>query len=513
MAVIKVATDRDIELIKGHIYNIKFKLELLSNLYIVEQELQATARTVSNNISAESDIRRTASLVLDIDDEQFISDNFEINWLDKLVRFYIGLEQKNGEFVYYLLGTYLLDSDNARYDATSRELTLNLVDIMAVATQSRGNQIGADVLIPYNSNMKNAIISFVARFLPFKRYDVVNFPDTVPYDQEFSKGTYPYDVLNQLITLFPYYEQYYDTDGVYTVKEIPTGIGEDVFLDETVLDDLIISEERSGTIGNIKNSTEIWGAELDAMYTASNCLTVTEGENQTYILIMNIELQTIEPNSTFSFVPGDSNTATQYIQIQGVDGSYYLFDSRGDAIPAGTLVAGRSYVIKFGYVQHGQQMVGCFYLQGEEYIHVIVREMNTMPSAEEIAADKERNDCDNIKYVINPGSPYACDRNGKRIVEGEIRQVLQGGDYSYIYTTELAYERGAYENYVKARLNTAVVLKTVLIPWIDVNKKIQYTSPKTGEVHQYLVKEVDMNPTEFTMTMKLVRFYNAYPWL
>lgn len=508
-----MATATDLALIRSHNYNIKFKLELLSHLYIVEQEIQTTARSITNNISAESDIRRTASLVLTIDDEQFITDNFEINWLDKLVRFYIGLEDQSGEFVYYLLGTYLLDSDNARYDATSRELTLSLVDIMAVATQSRGNQIGSDVMIPYNSNMRNAIIAFVARFLPFKLFDVAEFPDTVPYDQEFSAGVFPYEVLSQLITLFPYYEQYYDVNGVYTVKEIPTGIGDELLLDETVLDDLIISEERSGTVGNIKNSTEIWGAELDAMYTASNCLTVTECGNQTYILIMNMEFETIEANSTFSFVPGETNEFAPYVKLQGHEESYPLCDSKGIALPAGKLIADRSYVIKFAYTKVGNQMIGKFYLQGEEIIHVIVREMNAMPSNEEIAADKARNDCDNIKYVINPDSPYACDRNGKSIEDGEIRQVLQGGDYSYIYTTELAYERGAYENYVKARLNTAVVLKTVLIPWIDVNKKIQYTSPKTGEIHQYLVQEVDMNPAEFTMTMKLVRFYNAYPWL
>ena len=62
-------------------------------------------------------------------------------------------------------------------------------------------------------------------------------------------------------------------------------------------------------------------------------------------------------------------------------------------------------------------------------------------------------------------------------------------------------------------MNSDITLKTVLIPWIDVNKKIKYTSPKTGEVNQYLVKEVIMNPTEFTMSMRLTRFYNAYPWM
>lgn len=505
--------DTDYALIRGNNYNIVFKLELLSSLYVVEKELQAYAKSATCNISSKSDIRRTCTLVLSAEESEFLSDDFEIEWMDKLVRLYIGLMDTDGTYRYYQLGTFLLNTDSSQFDATTRELTLNLVDVMAAATQARGNQIGSNVEIPYGSNVRNALIAFVARFLPFKQYDVCNFPDTIPYDQEFSVGEYPYAVLSQIISLFPYYEQFYDNNGVYTVKEIPTGYNDPVFLNEDFVDDLIISEERSGTVGNIKNSTEIWGAELDAEYTSSNCVTVTEGDISTYILVMSTELETMEANSTYSFVPGDTNLAQQYIELQGHEESYRLYDSNGNALPASTLVAGRSYVVKFVYYGSGNNMEGRFYLQGEEIIHVIVREMNNTPSSSEIAADKERTGCDNIKYVINADSPYACDRNGMTIEKGEIRQVKQGGDYDYIYTTELAYERGAYENYCAARLNTDVTLKTVLIPWIDVNKKIKYTSPKTGELHQYLVNEVDMSLSDFTMTLKLTRFYNAYPWL
>lgn len=505
-------TAEDYDIIKGQIYNIKFKLELLSHLYVVEQEIQASAKTVSSSISSESDIRRTANLILYVDDEQFVSDNFEINWIDKLVRLYIGIEDSSGVYHYYLIGTYLLNEDNAMYDATTHELALSLSDIMAVATNERGNQIGSDVLIPYNSNLRNALIAFVARFLPYKLYDVDEFPDTVPYDQEFSIGIYPYDVMEQLVSLFPYYEQYYSVDGVYTVKEIPTGVNDEIFLDKDFLDDLIISEERSGKLKNIKNSTEIWGAELDAMYSVSNCTAYVNDNVGTYIFVFSTEVEP-EENATYSFVPGVTNSSTQNIQFQGQPGTYQLYGENNEPLPAGTIVPNISYVLKFKYVTINDELVGRFYLQGEELIHVIVREMNVQPTAAQIEADKERNNCNNIRYIINPESPYACDRNGKTIVDGEIRQVLKDNDYSYITTTELAYERAAYENYCKTRLNTDVNLKTVLIPWIDVNKKIRYTSPKTGEVLQYLVKEVQMDLVGFTMTMKLSRFYNAYPWL
>ena len=60
-------------------------------------------------------------------------------------------------------------------------------------------------------------------------------------------------------------------------------------------------------------------------------------------------------------------------------------------------------------------------------------------------------------------------------------------------------------------MNTDVELTTVLIPFIDVNQKIEYTSPITNEPHQYIVKAVNMDVANFTMTMKLARFYDFYP--
>lgn len=503
-------TQTDIDILKGGIYNIKFKLELLSNLYLVEKTLEGTAKSISGNCVSDSDVRRTCTIVINVENTDFIDDDFEIAWLDKLLAPYIGVEH-NGTFTYYKLGTFALNTDTSTFDASTNELTLNLLDLMCTGTSARGNQIGTDVIIPVDSNVRNSIISVVSRFMPFKLYDVCEFEDTVPYDLEFSAGVYPYDILDQLMSLYPYYEMYYDVDGIFTVKQVPTGVNDPIFLDTNVMDDLIISEGRSGTIGNIKNSTEIWGAELDAMYTATSCISEKTGNMVQYQLVIPYELETIENGSTYSFVPGIVSTTQTYISISGLDEDYRVVDSNGNDLIAGAMVANRSYVVKFVYDSNLES--GKFRLQGEQLVHVIVREMNNMPTDDEIAEDKERNDCYDIKYVINPYSPYACDRNGKTIVQGEIRQVLRDGDYAYIYTTQLAYERGAYENYCKARLNTDVELKTVMIPFLDVNKKIKFTSPKTGQVYQYMVKEIDFSPMDFTMTMKLSRFYNAYPWL
>ena len=122
-------------------------------------------------------------------------------------------------------------------------------------------------------------------------------------------------------------------------------------------------------------------------------------------------------------------------------------------------------------------------------------------------ADRNENDCRTIGYVVNPDSPYTVDKIG------EIRQVLTGGEYDDITTSQLALERASYENWKKTRLNDGVTLTAVLIPFMEVNKKIEYTSPRTGEKRAYLVKQITMDFASSTMTLELSRFYPYYPWL
>ena len=140
------------------------------------------------------------------------------------------------------------------------DLSMNLVDMMAATMDVRGSQIGSGILIPYEANARAAILATVANFSPFAFYDVDELPDVIPFDQEFEPGAYPYTILRQLLDLYPYYDMYYSPDGVFTVKPIPTGIGDDVLVDKSFMDQIIISERRSGSMRNIKNTTEIWGS-------------------------------------------------------------------------------------------------------------------------------------------------------------------------------------------------------------------------------------------------------------
>lgn len=508
-----IATENDISLLRQIAQEMRCKIELLDDRFNAVEELDGYAYSVSANIDASSDMRRTATFSLVPKEELFSVENFAAEWLDRIVRLSIGLK-RGGGFIYHVIGSYLLTQNNFLYDAVNNALTLTLVDLMAYGTSERGGQIGLGVKIPFGSNVEGALTAMLGQYMPLKFSDISAFPDVIPYDLEFASGTYPAEILKKIISLFPTYEQYYDADGVYHAHAIPTHVDEDVLLDESVLDDLIISEKLMDNLTTIKNTTEIWGRVLPADYVATRC--VLDGD--VYALEFLTEMKTIETNATYCLVPEVISPANPKMKIPLVDNldgeadTLDVIDGNGNALLEGAMVANVPYVLKCVASETNGVVTKRFVFQGQKTIHVIVREVNEMPNESAIAEDKAVNDCNDVFYVVNPESKFACDRGGRSIARGEIRQVFSGGEYAGIYTTGLAYERGKYENYLRTRMNTDVELKTMLIPFIDVNKKIQYTSPTTGKIHQYLVKSVSMDVTGFTMTMKLARFYNYYPF-
>ena len=561
-------SDLDKELILQPTHEIGITLELLNDVFATIDELQGRMRSMSVNISATSDIRRTCSVVLGVIDGSFSNENFEVTWLDRLVKVSIGLKN-GGNYEWYLIGSFLLDTNAYSYDATTNDLTLSLMDMMSAATDARGSQIGSSLLIPFEANVRNSIIATVGKFSPFIQYDVAEFPDVIPFDQEFEPGTYAHTILKQMLDLFPYYEMYYSPAGVFTVKQIPTHMGDPLFVDKAFMDAIVIKENRSGKLGNIKNSTEIWGAELDATYATTDVATTNgtyiqmdyvvasiedyasltfEGvdaenfslvdgvlvysgdeeytlddsdllvedtsayHNSIYVLTHTPPLESLEVGADYMFVPDTTSGNSQLVKVDAIDPAP-LYNSDGTALTPGALQANRAYVVRYVPTLEEDEIVPRFLLQGEWLIHVIVKEVNETPGSAYIESDKIANNCNDIQYIVNPDSPYACDRDGMDYDDGEIRQVFYGGDYSLIYTTQLALQRAAYETWLKTRLQTDAEIECLLVPWMDVNVKIEYTSPVTGIARQYIVKEVTMNPAEFTMTLKLSRFYPYYPFI
>lgn len=84
----------------------------------------------------------------------------------------------------------------------------------------------------------------------------------------------------------------------------------------------------------------------------------------------------------------------------------------------------------------------------------------------------------------NSDSPFNVDKIGK------INYII---DDESIYNNELATDRAKYELYLHARLNDAISLEVVPIPWLnDVNIKINYTNEKIGIKGEYLIQTLSI---------------------
>ena len=143
------------------------------------------------------------------------------------------------------------------------------------------------------------------------------------------------------------------------------------------------------------------------------------------------------------------------------------------------------------------------------------------PTGDALAQAKIDEACDVLEFVSTKDptdttgmyqSPFTIEKIGRR------NNICSGGDYDNITTDDLALQRAEYENWKSCRLTDAVSVDMIMIPWLDVNKKIGYTmrSGKPGEKHEpseYIVKDISMSLGSGTMTINMQKFYPYYPYI
>lgn len=498
-------TQDDLRILHSPSRNNKIRIELLNTHGQTLSELTGEVISGSLRIDAQSDIRRTLNLELAIIDSSYLVGADKKIWMDKIIKAYYQIyDLQNHEWREYPLGCFVFTTRGYQIDLQSKRLSITALDLMAFTLESRGSQIGASsVVVEVDSNIRNAMIHTLERFTPLKDYSIVDFPadqDVVPYDLEKSSGIYPHALLAELRDLYPNYEMFIDVFGTFVCQKIPDSLSDPIYLTHEVLDPLIIREAPNNDF-RIFNVTEVWGESLEADRTATECTF----ESNTYTLTIE-GYEEYEQKKTFGFTAPSDCAAAPRLQIGDLDAIPIMMRvSRAsggfvdEPLSAGVIKEGLPYVVYY--------IDGVFLFQGELEVHAIVKEVSTYPSEEDIEADKAFNDCRTIGYVVNPDSPFSIEKIG------EYRQVMQGGEYDAIYTSQLAKERASWENWKTTRLNDKQTLDMILIPFMDVNTKIEYTSPLSGEVGTYIVKQINMDLAATTMSVEAITFYPYYTWL
>ena len=447
-------------------------LELLNYNFQTVDELSGVAVGGSITIDANADVRRTGSIELVVKDSTFEVQSGGKIWLDKYVRVWVGIASLHtGEIERTNCGLYIIDAPSYSYNTSTNTLTLNLLDLMSKLTGIRNGYLkGIPTVIKAGESIRKAIIDTLA-LGGFTQYviDEPPSPGTVPNDLEFAQGSTVYDILSGLRDIYPNYEMYFNTDGVFYYKPIPTGYNEPISADDSLFNHIVLSEDLNTDFQNVKNSIEVYGRTHEPAHysTATSVsgkeisLTIADVSAYTTDLIYGFTLTdntgiaspTLKINSLASYpIKNDDGTSTT---IQAESGEVY-------------------YCVQFK-TDHWRWLG---HLQAYGF-----------------AED------------LNEQSPFFV---GGTV--GRIRLPLYDGDYANCVTDNLAQQRAEYELWKHTNLNNTLTLNVVPVYWLDVNILVEYTLKRNNIKGQYLIKNINLglSPTD-TATIQMIQYYPDTP--
>lgn len=502
-----LAKQKDIEMLYQSNKQMYYKIELLDRSYRILDYLEGNLISDSLSINADSDIRRTYNCEILVTDSSFnINSNSKI-WFDKIIRPYIGIKyERTGEILWYLLGTFLFNDYNYNFDVTTRTLSLTCNDMMCLLNDTRSGQLDSyQRKIKVDSDARSIIIAILKEIgiteymIEFNINNTTTNTFKIPYDKTFSSGSNAYQIIKEIIDLYPGTEMYFDINGLFTIGRKPTGDNE-IYIPSEVFNDIIISEKLNSSLNNIYNRIEVWGKVNEPSYYCNGVYNNSTDHIYSLSLVSKkyeydsdgttpkiIDYTSYSNGDTFAFKVPATNSTIQKININNI-GAYPIQDENGAYITSGILQAGTDYVFRYRKSVNGNDnflLLGSYQNYGCAYL--------------------TNNYNDHSEYAV-------IDVNSEMCVEklGTLRKVLSDNEADNITSDNLCCQRARMELYNTIRMNETLSLKMILIPWLDVNQLIEYTSLSTGETNKYLINSISYNNVECTMDVQLTRYYPNY---
>ncbi len=447
-------------------------LELLNYNFQTVDELSGVAVGGSITIDANADVRRTGSIELVVKDSTFEVQSGGKIWLDKYVRVWVGIASLHtGEIERTNCGLYIIDAPSYSYNTSTNTLTLNLLDLMSKLTGIRNGYLkGIPTVIKAGESIRKAIIDTLA-LGGFTQYviDEPPSPGTVPNDLEFAQGSTVYDILSGLRDIYPNYEMYFNTEGVFYYKPIPTGYNEPISVDDSLFNHIVLSEDLNTDFQNVKNSIEVYGRTHEpAHYSTATSVSGKE----------------------ISLTIADVSAYTADL-IYG----FTLTDNTGIVNPSLKINSLTSYPIK-----NDDGTPATIQAESGEVYYCVQFKTDHWRWLGHLQAYGFAED-------LNEQSPFFV---GGTV--GRIRLPLYDGDYANCVTDNLAQQRAEYELWKHTNLNNTLTLNVVPVYWLDVNILVEYTLKRNNIKGQYLIKNINLGlaPTDAS-TIQMIQYYPDTP--
>ncbi len=508
-------TEEQYRTVLQNIQNRYIWIELLNYQFQTVEELNGVVVGGNITINANSDIRRTGNIELVVNNSTFEVESGGKIWLDKYIRIWIGTQNLiTQQITKTNCGIFIIDAPNYRYDQNTNILNLNLLDLMAKLTGVRNGYLkGTPVKLSAGENIRKAIIDTLA-LGGFDKYVVEEAPNpkTIPNDLDFNQGTTVYEILQSLKNIYPNYEMYFDVNGTFFYKPIPTGQNEPILVNDSIWDSIVLSENLATDFQNIKNSIEVYGRIHDPQYFSTK--TIVEGSNITLTID---SLTEYKENLIYGFTLKDNKgIINPKLQI-GSLGYHEIKEDDGKSITIlkeeGEIIFCVQYSIPYYLTVDGKIVVESN--NSYEFLNAVNQKYNKQyKQNSDITEGTVSSGTPYWRWLghlqaygfaedLNPNSPFYINSS-----VGKIRLPLFDQDYANCLTDNLAQQRAEYELWKRTNLNNTVNIATIPVFWLDVNILTEYTLKRNNKKGLYIIKNINfgLGPTD-SCNISMIQFY------
>lgn len=534
------------------------KLDLKIEVLDKNQKIMGTIYGVVSggmSINGESDIRRTANFVV----QPTLTEHLKLTedsllWLNKDIRMSVGLYNcRTKQYKYYPLGYYVYTDTSGTYDATTNSLTINCADFMKKLDGTKNGQLGALIIsypaykeneetgepIEYNI-IRNAVIETLEKLARITNHRIddigefyampeynddwekyreenENIWNTIPFDQEFSSGCSVLSILITFRDLYPNYEMFFDMENNTFICQLkPMCYEDDIFLDNSFIQRVLISENTSVDMTTVRNICEVWGKVIDVDFYSEEC----SYSNNIYSSTIAGYEEGYYNGDVIGLKIPTSNRENAKININDFDAIGIYNEANEEPIKANELKPDNVYAFKIKKIRVDKQDVIKAYLLGQWQVHAINVLTNGKKSGQFVtSSDGEEYElyskeyfqkfynCERVDMTIIANSPFTVEKLG------EIPDIKVSGEYENITSDDLAADRAKWENWKNCRLTDNITITTALLPFLDVNKKVSYKRSDSDREHQYIISSISHDFSGFTSTITMYRFYPLYEML
>ncbi len=551
-----IITHEDLLIVLQHSSDprLRLNIEVLDSSQRIIDTLNCGLAGGSMSINGESDVRRTANFTIQPTLKEKIKlTEKSLLWLNKDIRISVGLyNPRTRQYKYYPLGYYVYTDTSGTYDAANDTLNINCADFMKKLDGTKNGQSGAltisypgykedpetgEVLEYYI--VRDIVIEILEKLaqitnhriddigehngLPeyndeWKSYREENIIwNTNPFDQEFSAGCSILSMLTTFRDIYPNYEMFFDMEtNTFICQLKPMCYEDDLSLDNSFLQRVLISESSSVDMTTVRNICEVWGKVIDVDFYSEEC---TYKNNIYASTIAGYEDDYRNGDIIGLKIPA-ANQSDAKININEFGNIGIYNEATKEPVKADELVPNSICAFKIKKQRVDSADVIKAYLLGQWQVHAI----NVLTSGKKsgkFVTDSDGGEyelyskeyfqkfynCDRVDFTIIANSPFTVEKLG------EIPDIKVGGEFENITSNDLAADRARWENWKNSRLTDSITITTALLPFLDVNRKVSYKRSDSDQIHQYIISSISHDFIGYTSTITMYRFYPLYETL